>query len=152
MSYEFRYCKTACRYKKEDKAKDRIQWGSLLQVPSIDNHIVQSAWKDNSIVLIISTTHPPINAQTPRYLLAIAKEGDRIGEVAIIRNRRRLKATSTSARTAHKLFGKSPTKGLPIPVYIDDYNHNTNHVDRVDQLRTNSQGLRPIRKGGWRAL
>ncbi|KAG9240042.1 hypothetical protein BJ878DRAFT_391017, partial [Calycina marina] len=34
--------------KKEHKNRARIEWGTTIQVPSINNRIVQSAWKENA--------------------------------------------------------------------------------------------------------
>ena len=43
--------------KKEDKRRDFIIWGSLIQAPTIDGLIMQSAWKDNAVVLYMSNTY-----------------------------------------------------------------------------------------------
>lgn len=131
--------------KKEDKKRDRIEWGTTVQVPSINNRIVQSAWKDNAIVLMLSTTHKPMDCTIP------GPEMDLQGHT-IIRNRKRPKETSSAARTARKPFGNCPRKDLRIPRVFDDYNHNMGGVDIADQLRGGMGGLRRIRKGGWRAL
>jgi hypothetical protein len=131
--------------KKEDKKRDRIEWGNIVQVPSINNRIVQSAWKDNAIVLMLSTTHPPLDCTIS------GPEMDRQDQ-SIIRKRKRPKETSSAARTARKPFGNSSTKDLRIPKVYDDYNYNMGGVDIADQLRGGMGGFRRIRRGGWRAL
>jgi hypothetical protein len=70
----------------------------------------------------------------------------------VIRNRKRPSSTSTSAKTARKAFGSEPTKDLPIPKFVDDYNHLMNQVDIADQLRATNPGNRRIKTGGWHAL
>ena len=74
--------------KQVDKKKDDISWGTLYSAPTADNNINQHAWKDNALVLFLSTTHP---IPGPDQL--------------IIRNRKRPSKTSTSAKTARKPFG-----------------------------------------------
>jgi hypothetical protein len=70
----------------------------------------------------------------------------------VVRNRKRPSSTSTSAKTARKPFGSESRKDLPIPDFVDGYNHNMNHVDIADQLRSTNPGNRRIRRGGWHAL
>jgi len=70
----------------------------------------------------------------------------------VIRNQKRPSSTSTSAKTVRKIFGVEPRKDLPIPKFIDDYNHLMNAVDIADQRRARNPGNRPIRTGGWHAL
>ena len=72
------------------------------------------AWKDNALVLYQSTVD-------------IATE-------TVLRNRKRPSKTSTLACTACIPFGDQPRKELPIPGFIDRYNHNINDVDQGDQL------------------
>lgn len=66
----------------------------------------------------------------------------------VIRHRKRPALTSTSAKTARQPFGLAPEKDLPIPKFVDDYNHFMGYVDRADQLRASNPGLRQIRRGG----
>jgi hypothetical protein len=120
--------------KQADQKKDNIPWGTLYFGPTIGNDIAQTAWKDNSLVLFLSTTHQTGPDQV------------------VIRHRKRPATTSTSAKTARKAFGSEPEKDLPIPKFVDDYNHYMGYVDEADQLRATNSGLRPIRKGGWHAL
>ena len=49
--------------------------------------------------------------------------------------RRRPAKTSTNARTSRAPFGDLTIKKLPIPDFIDLYNHFMNDVDVTDQLR-----------------
>lgn len=53
-----------------------------------------------------------------------------------MRKRRRPKITSTNGRKIRGIWGDQPTKILPIPTFIDDYNHNMGGVDIADQLRS----------------
>jgi len=128
-------CAEFVNRKQVDKKKDDIPWGTLYSAPTADNNINQHAWKDNALVLFLSTTHP---IPGPDQL--------------IIRNRKRPSKTSTSAKTARKPFGSEPTKNLPIPKFVDDYNHYMGQVDQADQLRASNPGLRRVRRGGWHAL
>jgi hypothetical protein len=57
-------------------------------------------------------------------------------EPKTLRNRKRPKATSTNAKIAREPFGDKSIKLLPIPVFIDDYNHYINGVDKANQLRS----------------
>jgi hypothetical protein len=120
--------------KQADKKKDTIPWGTLYSEPTIGNDINQSAWKDNALVLFLSTTHETGPDQV------------------VVRHRKRPATTSTSAKTARAPFGSKPSKDLPIPKFVDDYNHYMGYVDRADQLRATNPGLRRIRHGGWHAL
>jgi hypothetical protein len=120
--------------KQADAKKDTIPWGTLYSGPTMSNKIAQLAWKDNALVLFLSTTHETGLDQI------------------VIRHRKRPTTTSTSAKTARKPFGSEPEKDLPIPKFVDDYNHYMGYVDRADQLRATNPGLRRIRHGGWHAL
>lgn len=120
--------------KQVDAKKDDIPWGTLYSKPTISNNVVQSAWKDNALVLFLSTTHET----GPDQL--------------VIRHRKRPATTSTSAKTARQAFGPDSEKDLPIPKFVDDYNHYMGYVDQADQLRASNPGLRRIKHGGWHAL
>lgn len=110
--------------KKEEKTKDIYPWERLFSGISDDNLVMQFAWKDNSLCLFQSTIHTGFESD-------------------IIRARKRPSETSTKAKTARVPFGDDPVKDLPVPSFIDEYNHNMNHVDQADHLRssydTNSQ-------------
>lgn len=96
----------------------------------MDNNVHQSAWKDNALVLFLSTTHET----GPDQL--------------VIRHRKRPPTTSTSAKTSRQAFGPDPKKDLPIPKFVDDYNHYMGYVDQADQLQASNPGLRGIKRGG----
>ena len=68
--------------KQADAKNDTIPWGTLYSEPTIDNNVLQSAWKDNALVLFLLTTH---------------KTGP---DQLVIRHRKRPATTSTSAKTA----------------------------------------------------
>ena len=60
--------------------------------------------------------------------------GHRIDQT-ILRMRKRPKITSSNATITRKPFGDQSTKMLPIPTFIDDYNHYMGGVDQANQLR-----------------
>jgi hypothetical protein len=60
--------------------------------------------------------------------------GHRI-EPKTLRLRRRPKKTASNARIAREPFGEDSTKVLPIPTFIDDYNHYMGGIDQSNQLR-----------------
>jgi hypothetical protein len=70
----------------------------------------------------------------------------------VIRHRKRPATTSTLAKTARQAFGPNPEKDLPIPKFVDDYNHYMGYVDQADQRQASNPGLRRIRRGGWHAV
>jgi hypothetical protein len=60
--------------------------------------------------------------------------GHRI-ESKTFRMRKRPKKTASNAKITCKPFRNKPTKILPIPIFIDDYNHYIERVDQLNQLR-----------------
>ena len=94
---------------------------------------MQFAFKDNALVLVISTRFTGF-------------------EPSIWRLRRQPVKTSTSAKTARVPFEGEPTKMLQIPRFINEYNHHMNDVDNSDQLRAEFEPPRRIRRGGHQAL
>ena len=82
---------------------------------SEDGSVAEFGWKDQQVVLFMSTVHT--------------------GKRYVQRVRRRPAKTSTNARTSRAPFGDLAVKKLPIPDFIDLYNHFMNGVDVADQLR-----------------
>ena len=91
--------------------------GVQLEPDPSDPGVICFAWQDNNTVLACSTVH---------------KAGE---EHTIIRSRRRPQLTSTNRPLVRKVFGNESRKNLPIPVFIDDYNHFIGGVDIADQFR-----------------
>jgi hypothetical protein len=118
--------------------------------------VLQTAWKDNNMVLMLSTIHDYVvlDPELAKHQAEALKSQDGIllDSETILRNRRRLKITSTAGKSVHAVFKDEVRKTLPIPFVIDEYNHQMNGVDLADQLRSGNCGGRRIFRGGWRAL
>ena len=95
--------------KTKDKKKDEIPWGSLFTEPLYDNLINYIAWKDNALVLFMSTVND--------------------GKQMIEKMRKRPSETLTSAKTARAPFGNEAQKLLNIPEFDEIYNHEMGAVD-----------------------
>jgi Transposase IS4 len=91
--------------------------GVQLEPDPSDLGVICFAWQDNNTILICSTVYK-------------ASE-----EYTIVRSRRRPQLTSTNGPLVRKVFGNESCKSLPIPVFIDDYNHFIGSVNIADQFR-----------------
>ena len=107
----------------------QIPWGQLYLVS--DGEVLQAAWKDQNVVLFMSTVSTGIES--------------------VLRNRRRPAKSATNSRTSREVFGDSPTKKLLIPRFIDDYNHFMGGVDTADQLKSYYNTQRKHHKN-WKPL
>jgi hypothetical protein len=56
-------------------------------------------------------------------------------ELKTFRLRKKPKKTASNARITREPFGDNSTKILPIPTFIDDYNHYIRSIDQSNQLR-----------------
>ena len=121
------------RYLSEIKIHHTLQvpWGTEYAMVSKDNEVFQAAWKDQAMVIFMSTVLH--------------------GSKQEIRQRRRPTQTSTNARTSRMPFGDAVVKDLAIPDYIDMYNHFMNGVDVADQLRSYYNTQKSHWKS-WKAL
>jgi hypothetical protein len=85
--------------------------------------VLQTAWKDNNLVLFLSTIHYPVelDSEIVRILQAKTKPGNLIAQALVIRNRKRPRATSIAAKSVRAEFGDAVQKNLAIPCSIDEY-------------------------------
>jgi hypothetical protein len=120
----------------------------------MDNLVLQTAWKDNNIVLMLSTIHNYVvlDPELAIHQALESQDGDLLDSETVIRNRRRPKITSTAGKSVWAFFQDEVRKKLPVPLVIDEYNYQMNGVDLADQLRSGNRGERRIFRGGWRAL
>jgi hypothetical protein len=113
------------------KEKDlKLPWNTLCAIPKDD--VLCFAWQDNNIVIGLTTVHTVNQA-----------------EDLVKRQRRRPGEKSTSASTTRPVFGDKPTKILPIPTIIDDYNHFMGGVDIANQLCAEYRIQRPTYRSWW---
>lgn len=73
------------------------------------------------------------------------------GLTFIERERRRPAATSSGAQQTRKVFGNAARKWLPIPEFINIYNHFMNSINTADQMRSYYTLLRIYRRT-WKPL
>jgi hypothetical protein len=110
-----------------------VAWGTLYARKHKEKEVMQFAFKDNALVLALSTHFSGWEPSTWRMCRQPGK-------------------TLTSARTARVPFNGQPLKMLQIPCLIDAYNHHMNGVDNGDQLRAEFDLSRRIKRGGQQAL
>ena len=108
-----------------------LEWGKLYGCVSEDKQMISFAWKDQNVVLFMSTVSN--------------------GTKNVIRPRRRSAITSINARTSRAVFGEETVKELVISEFIDTYNHFMNGVDQADQLRSYYTTQR-VHMKSWKAL
>ena len=94
---------------------------------------MQTIWKNNSPVLLLST-------------------GFNSAEPYVNRRRKRPSNVQKKDPSQAKIFHIQPTKILPIPAVVDFYNHYMNGVDVGDQLRAAHSPQHRIRRGGFQAM
>jgi hypothetical protein len=124
-------------WKKQGKKSGRAAWRSLRQTPNSQNVVLQSSWKDNAIVLLLSTTHQTVELD-PEIIRDSKRKystGVQLRKSMIVRRRKRPGTTSSSAKTARTPFHGKPLKNLPIPMVINDYNLIMGAADQTDELR-----------------
>ncbi|KAJ0127350.1 hypothetical protein HZ326_29546 [Fusarium oxysporum f. sp. albedinis] len=119
--------------KKADKAgKSGFQFNEIKVIPTANNQVNQVAWKDNALVLFLSTVFAG-GERTERW-------------------RRRPSTKTPTARPIRRFFGSEPAKLISIPTIAASYNDEMNHVDRSDQRRPYLGYDHPMRRGAWQAI
>ena len=114
--------------KKEDASKDKILWGTLFIEPFKDNLINFIAWKDNALVLFISTIDD--------------------GSQVIKKLRKRPLKTSSFAKTSRVPFNRQAQALLNILVFDDLYNYKIGYIDKGNHLKATNTYTRQCYKGG----
>ena len=96
------------------KYQKGLEWGKLYGALSDDKQVLEFAWKDQNVVLFMTTVHD--------------------GKEFVERDRRRPAKTATKAKTSRAVLGDDAMKRLKIPRFVDMYNHFMGGVDQADQL------------------
>ncbi|EXM18013.1 hypothetical protein FOTG_13865 [Fusarium oxysporum f. sp. vasinfectum 25433] len=117
---------------KDQSGKSGFKFNEIRVVPTPDNQVNQIAWKDNALVLFLSTVF----------------KGDERCE----RWRKRPSTKKATARPIQRFFGDEASKLISTPTVATTYNDEMNHVDRGDQMRAYQGYDHPIRRGAWQAL
>ncbi|KAJ3454535.1 hypothetical protein MRS44_013135 [Fusarium solani] len=117
---------------KDQSGKSGFKFNEIRVVPTPDIQVNQIAWKDNALVVFLSTVF----------------KGDERCE----RWRKRPSTTTSTARPIQRFFSDEPVKLISIPTVAAAYNDEMNHVDRGDQRRAYQGYDHAIRRGASRAL
>jgi hypothetical protein len=112
--------------------------------------VLETAWKDNNLVLFLSTIHDfvKLDPDLAREQQALTDPGQFISLELIVQTCKRPKATSTAAWSVQAEFGSATTKKLAISREIDKYNYRIGQVDQGNQYQAGNSGLRQIQRGG----
>ncbi|KFA55188.1 hypothetical protein S40293_09894 [Stachybotrys chartarum IBT 40293] len=131
-------CRTNCGLykpfvvaKQQDSGKGCWPYNKVEAMPTPEGKVNQIAWKDNALVLLLSTVFT--------------------GEEFMRRVRRKPSATGASGPIRRE-FGSVAIKELPMLQAANDYNYSMGAVDRGDQLRATESLDHRNRRGGWRAI
>jgi hypothetical protein len=114
----------------KDRFSTKLPWNTLLA--KVVNNTLCLAWQDNNIVLALSNIHTVHNTNDFRE-----------------RVRKRPAKTSTNGRIVRQVFGNEPTKLLPIPRFIDDYNQYMGGVDLANQYRESYETHKTTQRTWW---
>ncbi|RKK21506.1 hypothetical protein BFJ67_g17243 [Fusarium oxysporum f. sp. cepae] len=98
------------------------------------NEVAQIAWKDNSLVLFLSTVYSGADDQRT------------------LKRRKKPANKGAQSKPIQETFGDAVIKVIPIPTISASYNDEMNHVDRGDQIRSYTSYEHRFRRGPWQAL
>ena len=114
----------------KSKFSKKLEWNTLLA--KVVENTLYLAWQDNNIVLALSNIHTIHTAQD-----------------WVTRVRKRPSKTSTNAGIIRPIFEDDALKNLPIPSFINDYNHFMGGVDLANQYREVYELHRPTLRNWW---
>ena len=100
----------------KDLFSKKLEWNTL--IAKVVRNTLCLAWQDNNIVLALTNIHT----------VHTAKDWTN-------RVRKRPAKTSTNSTIVRRAFEDLAEKELPIPTFIDDYNHFMGGVDLANQFR-----------------
>ncbi|KAF5234960.1 hypothetical protein FOXYS1_15680 [Fusarium oxysporum] len=116
----------------DNTAAGSLEFNVVKAIPTADNKVNQIAWKDNALVLFLTT---------------VFKGNERLDCI-----RKKPTTDQMQTRPIQRFFGDDPVKQVSIPSIAAIYNNEMNAVDRGDQMRAYWGLDRRVRRGGWKAL
>ncbi|KAG6979697.1 PiggyBac transposable element-derived protein 4 [Fusarium oxysporum f. sp. conglutinans] len=120
--------------KDDGKVKKMYEFNTVKTIPTPDNQVNQIAWKDNKLVLFLTTVFTGADDER------------------VLRQRKKPSSKKSEAKPIRRFFGDEAIKMINIPTVAAKYNDQMNHVDRGDQLRSYYKYDHPLRRGAWQAL
>ncbi|KAM6513835.1 hypothetical protein FALCPG4_18873 [Fusarium falciforme] len=118
----------------DGKVKKMYEFNTVKAIPTPDNQVNQIAWKDNKLVLFLTTVFTGADDER------------------VMRQRKKPSSRKSEAKPIRRFFGNEATKEINIPTVAATYNDQMNHIDRGDQLRSCYKYDHPLRRGAWQAL
>jgi hypothetical protein len=114
----------------KERFSKKLDWNTL--IAKVVQNTLCLAWQDNNIVLALSNI----------YTVHTAKDWRN-------RVRKRPAKSSTNGTLVQKVFKNQALKTLPIPSFIDDYNHYMGGVDLANQFQKSYKVHRKTLRTWW---
>ncbi|KAJ3454592.1 hypothetical protein MRS44_013192 [Fusarium solani] len=118
----------------DGRVKKMYEFNTVKAIPTPDNQVNQIAWKDNKLMLFLTTVFTGADDER------------------VMRQRKKPSSRKSEAKPIRRFFGDEAVKMIKIPIVAAEYNDQMNHVDRGDQLRPYYKYDHPLRRGPWQAL